>query len=100
MAPRILFAATILLASVLPLYPADNPPAAPNSDPSYQQLRNLTLSGEAVSVSNLVLKRDAGRFHLRSGTVCFVAPVQGKVTGAVFTGDGNFVLDAPLESER
>src|SRR5208337_2921047 len=64
MAPRILFAATILLASVLPVYAADNPAVAPNSDPSYQQLRNLMLSGEAVSVSNFVLKRDAGRFHL------------------------------------
>ena len=100
MAPRILFAATILLASCFPLYAADNPSAGPNSDPTYQQLRNLTLGSEAVSVSNLDLKRDAGTFHLRSGTVCFVAPVQGKVTGAVFTGDGNFVLDPPLESER
>jgi hypothetical protein len=48
----------------------------------------------------LILKRDAGTFHLHSGTVCFVAPVQGKVTGAVFVGDGNFVLDPPSESER
>jgi hypothetical protein len=29
-----------------------------------------------------------------------VNPVQGKVTGAVFVGEGNFVLDPPLESER
>jgi Peptidase family M1 domain len=99
MAPRIFFCAAILLAS-FSLYAADNSPAAPNSDPTYQQLRNLTLSGEAVSVSNFDLKRDAGTFHLHSGTVCFVTPVQGKVTGAVFTGDGNFVLDPPLESER
>jgi hypothetical protein len=100
MASRIFFAATILLAWFLPLYAADNSPAGPNSDPTYQQLRNLTLGGEAVNVSNLTLKRDAGTFHLRSGTVCFVTPVQGKVTGAVFTGDGNFVLDPLLESER
>ena len=66
-----------------------------NSDPTYQALRNLTLSGEAVSVSNLELKRDAGTFHLHSGTVCFVAPVAGKVTGAVFVGEGNFILDPP-----
>jgi hypothetical protein len=99
MAPRIFFVAAILLAS-FSLYAADNPAAAPNSDPTYQQLRNLTLSGEALSVSNFALKRDAGTFHLHSGTVCFVTPVQGKVTGAVFTGDGNFVLDPPLESER
>ena len=99
MASRIFFAAAILLASVS-LYAADNPTAGPNSDPTYQQLRNLTLGGEAVSVSNFDLKRDAGTFHLHSGTVCFVTPVQGKVTGAVFTGDGNFVLDPPPESER
>jgi Peptidase family M1 domain len=73
--------------------------AKANSDPTYQALRNLTLGTEAVSVSNFELKRDAGTFHLRSGIVCFVAPVAGKVTGAVFTGDGNFVLDPPA-SER
>jgi Peptidase family M1 domain len=78
---------------------AQNAAPKPNSDPTYQALRNLTLSGEAVSVSNLELKRDAGTFHLRSGIVCFVAPVAGKVTGAVFTGDGNFILDPPA-SER
>jgi hypothetical protein len=72
----------------------------PNSDPTYQQLRNITLSGEAIGVSNLTLKRDAGTFHLRSGTVCFLAPVQGKVTGAVFVGDGTLVLDPPLNAER
>jgi hypothetical protein len=71
-------------------------PAAAGSDPTYQALRNLGLSSEAVSVNNLELKRDRGTFHLRSGTVCFVAPVAGKVTGAVFSGDGNFVLDPPV----
>jgi hypothetical protein len=79
---------------------AQNAAPAPNSDPTYQALRSLTLSGEAVSVTNLDLKRDAGTFRLRSGTVCFTAPVNGKVTGAVFTGDGSFLLDPPQESER
>ena len=74
-------------------------PAGPNSDPTYQALRNLTLGGESVAVSNFDLKRDAGTFHLRSGTVCFTAPVQGRVTGAVFVGDGNFILEPP-DSEK
>jgi hypothetical protein len=100
MPSRILFTATILLVSFLPVCSADNPPSGPNSDPTYQQLRNLTLGGEAVSVTNFELKREAGTFHLHSGMVCFVAPVQGKVTGAVFVGEGSFVLDAPSESER
>ncbi len=90
-----------LLASVFatPAFAQNAAAPGPNSDPTYQALRNLTLSGESVSVSNLALKREAGTFHLRSGTVCFVAPVAGKVTGAVFTGDGNFILDPPA-SER
>ena len=76
------------------------PSAGPNSDPTYQALRNVGLSGEAVSVNNVELKRDAGIFHLRSGTICFVAPVNSKVTGAVFSGDGNFVLDPPNTIKR
>jgi hypothetical protein len=112
MVSRILIAAALflllLLVLLLPAYAANSsgdnsattPAAPPNSDPIYQQLRNLTLGGEAVSVSNFELKRDGGTFHLHSGTVCFVNPVQGKITGAVFVGDGNFVLDPPSESER
>jgi Peptidase family M1 domain len=83
-----------LLAAV-PAMAQNAAPAGPNSDPTYQSLRNLALAGESVTVSNLELKRAAGTFHLRSGTVCFVSPVQGKVTGAVFVGDGNFVIAPP-----
>ncbi|MGO9086884.1 MAG: M1 family metallopeptidase [Candidatus Sulfotelmatobacter sp.] len=79
---------------------AQNAAPAAGSDPSYQALRSLTLSGEAVSVTNFELKRDAGTFHLHSGTVCFAAPVNGKVTAAVFSGDGNFVLTPPTDTEK
>ena len=78
---------------------AQNSPTS-NSDSNYQQLRNIGLSGEAISVKGLDLKRDAATFHLRSGTVCFVPPVQGKITGAVFTGDGTMSLDPPTADER
>jgi len=74
-------------------------PITPNSDPVYQKLRSITLSGEAVSVSNLVLKRDAGTFNLLSGTVCFLSPVESKVTGAIFVGNGEFTLNPPLPAE-
>jgi hypothetical protein len=77
----------------------NSPAPGPNSDAAYQALRNVTLGGESVSVSNFDLKRDAGTFHFHSGTICFTSPVQGKVTAAVFIGDGNFVLNPPSESE-
>lgn len=89
----------VLLFSPLEKVRGQNAAPAANSDPTYQALRNLTLSNEAVSVSNVEFKRDAGTFHLRSGAVCFVTAVNGRVTGAVFTGDGNFILDPP-PSER
>src|SRR4029077_19187331 len=73
---------------------------APNSDPVYQQLRNITPGGKAITVKDFVLKRDAGTFTFRSGNFFFLTPVQGKTTGAVFIGSGTFSLDPPLEAER
>jgi hypothetical protein len=74
--------------------------SGPNSDPTYVALRSQATGAEAVHVTNLNLKRDAGTFRLISGTVCFVAPVNGKVTGGVFAGEGIFLLTPPTESER
>ncbi|MGA9529309.1 MAG: M1 family aminopeptidase [Terriglobales bacterium] len=89
----------LLILACSSVYAVENTASAPNADPTYQQLRNLTL-GETVSVSNFTLRRDAATFHLRSGIVCFVTPANGKVTGAVFSGDGELVLDPPIDSER
>ena len=75
-------------------------PAGPNSDPTYQKLRNITLGSESVSIRNLDLKRDAATIHLHSGTICFLAPVEGKVTGALFDGNGSMSLDPPTSAER
>lgn len=95
-------AAVIFLAAVLfgAGFPVANAQTGPNSDPNYVALRNITLGSEAVTVTNFDLKRDAGRFRLNSGTVCFVPPVNGKVTGAVFAGEGTFQLNPPTEAER
>jgi peptidase M1-like protein len=93
----------VLAAALLvPLSSGQTPPAPlqPNSDPTYQQLRNIGLTGESFSVNDLDLKKDAATFHLHSGSVCFVPPVQGKVTGAVFVGNGTMTLDPPSDSER
>jgi hypothetical protein len=91
----ILFLAALLACSFAA---AQNP--GPNSDPTYQQLRNLTLGNESISVEAVDLKRDAATFHLKTGTVCFTQPVQGKITGAVFVGEGTMTLDPPTADER
>ena len=81
------------------LAPAETPSVA-NTDSTYQSLRNITLSTESISVENAVLKRDAGTFTFQSGTICFLQPVNGKVTGAVFVGNGTFTLEPPTDGER
>jgi len=73
---------------------------APNSDPVYQQLRNITPGGKAIAVKDFVLKRDAGTFTFRSGNFFFLTPVQGKTTGAVFIGTAIFSLEPPLAMEK
>jgi hypothetical protein len=75
-----------------------------NADPVYQQLRqqgeSQDFGGEYAQVNNLVFKRDAATFTLRSGELYFLPPVEGRVTSAVFVGEGEFSLTPPVEYEK
>ncbi len=62
-----------------------------NTDPVYRQLRNIG-SGLTVTVENFQLANDVGHFLLKQGTLTFLAPVAGQVTGAIFLGQGHFSL--------
>ena len=90
----------LISAALASLPPAVRAQSGPNSDPTYLSLRSLSLGSEAFSVTDLVLKRDAARFRLHSGTVCFAPPVNGRVTAGVFIGDGALSLDPPDQAER
>lgn len=76
------------------------PRALANNEPTYLKLRNIKLGTETVHVNNFTMKREAGTFTFRSGAFQFVEPVNGKITGAVFVGDGSFTLTPPIELER
>jgi len=73
---------------------------APNANAYYQQLRNLLPGGEVITVKDLVLKRDAATFTFRSGSFAFYGPVNSKVTGAVFKGEGHLHITPPTAEER
>jgi hypothetical protein len=88
------FVLAIILFSAFSLMAIEINSTGPNSDPAYVQLRHVRTSGEAYSVQNLKIVRDAGTFELRSGTLCLLAPVQGMITGAVFHGIGSFHLQS------
>ncbi|MCU1336264.1 MAG: Aminopeptidase N-like protein [Bryobacterales bacterium] len=71
----------------------------PGSDPDYRKLRDAQVS-ESVPVENVVIRRDVGVITLKRGTVSFGPAVQGRVTGAVFVGDGTFALTPAISFER
>ncbi|HKE60403.1 MAG TPA: carboxypeptidase-like regulatory domain-containing protein, partial [Pyrinomonadaceae bacterium] len=76
-----------------------------NLDPIYQQLRQLgktdqDFAGAYASVNNLKLQREAATFTLKSGDLYFLAPVEGRTTGAVFIGDGELSLVPPTQVEQ
>ena len=66
----------------------------------YHQLRNPALGHDVFAVKELTLTRDAAVFTLHSGTLCLLAPADGVVTGAVFSGNGSISLETDSETER
>ena len=92
-----------LLAIVLLSAPAAAQPskdlAAPNTHPVYRELRAVGVGTGAYQVTDFVLPKDAATFTL-TGTVDLLAPVQGRVTGAVFIGRGSMAYVPPVASER
>jgi len=62
-----------------------------NSDPFYRQLRGIK-PGDSYRCESFLLPIDAGTFELKSGTITFLNPVNQHVTGAIFVGQGHFVL--------
>ena len=66
----------------------------------YERLRAATLAGGAAEVRGLVLKRDRVEMTF-DGTFYFSPPVEGRVTSAVFIGEGKFRAPVPpSEFER
>ena len=67
----------------------------------YGDLKNRQLDFMKVaSVSNLTLTRDVGIFELTKGDLYLLEPVLGRVTGAVFIGEGYFRFSPPTDIER
>ena len=75
-----------------------------NLDPIYLSLRlpknEPDFTGSYATVNNLILKRDAATFTLKTGEIYFLAPVENKYTGAVFIGTGEMSMTPPTTAEK
>jgi len=85
-----LFVSLLLLAAVVN---AQDESSSKNGQ-LYEQIKAFTLNGGSVSVTGVTLARDRALMTF-SGTFFFSAPVNGRVTGAVFVGDGKFTAETP-----
>ncbi|HRC85746.1 MAG TPA: M1 family aminopeptidase, partial [Thermoanaerobaculia bacterium] len=95
--------AYLALSLLLLSSPAGSQPAgaAPLEDPTYAALRSARPDGETLVLSQpFTLERDAFRFDLASGSLHFLAPVDGRRVGVVFLGEGTFRLIPSTEDER
>ncbi len=67
----------------------------------YHELREPVLDQERTArVKEFMLERDGARFEFQDGRFYFLKPVQNRVTGAVFLGEGVFFFAPPTELER
>src|SRR6187549_2934105 len=87
-----------VIASVLLLLVASTASAQDATD--YRDLRASRPDGRRIPVKDLVLERDAFRIKLQSGAVHLLAPLGRDTFGAVFIGQGSYVLNPATASER
>ena len=90
---------------IAPVEAAVTVSARSNNDAVYQELRRIgktetDFNGAFATVDQLVLKRDAGVFTLHHGEIYFAPPVEGRVTAAVFIGEGQLTLTPPTAIEK
>jgi len=71
-----------------------------NANANYQKLRSLLPGDDVIAVNNLEMRRDAAVFAFRQGSFAFYGDVNGKVTGAVFKGEGHLHITPPTAQER
>ena len=74
--------------------------AAAQDATEYRDLRAARPDGRRIPVKDLVLERDAFRITLQSGVVHLLAPLGKDTFGAVFIGQGNYLLNPATASER
>lgn len=87
-----------VIASVLLVLVAST--ASAQDATEYRDLRGSRPDGRRIPVKDLVLERDAFRITLQSGAVHLLAPAGGTTFGAVFIGQGNYLLNPATAAER
>src|ERR1035441_7583411 len=98
--PVVLLAVSAGAQTAAKVIEPNGPAKAPNAQQMYAALRADLPGADGVSVKDFTLEREGGTFHFDQGDFYFYAPVEGKVTGAVFVGKGQFTLKVKDAAEQ
>ena len=90
---RALACSAVVLALAAMTVMAQDPQALKEKD-LYTQLKAFQLTGGVMELKGVVLKRVRTQMIL-DGTVYLTQPIDGKITGAVFIGEGKFIAEPP-----
>ncbi len=99
-----------IMPAVLPAYPQETvlaiePDVKPQTPGAglmlYRRLRNVGLDAQKVfSVRDAHLDREDIHVTLGDGTLAFTEAIDGKITGAFFSGEGEVLILPPNPAER
>src|SRR5262245_28148867 len=71
------------------------------TDEILAQLSKIRLDKKQMyHIRDVTIRRDAASISFNRGTIAFLEPVKGKVTGAVFIGNGEIVAIPPDAVEK
>jgi len=90
-----------LAAAVALLLPCQLAGQATEYDLWYQALREAAPDRDrGAVVQNLMVTREGATFFLESGQIHLLGPVRGRTVGAVWLGEGRFLMGPPTAVER
>ena len=71
------------------------------TDEILAQLSKIRLDKKQIyNIRDITIRRDTASISFNRGTIAFLEPIKGKVTGAVFIGNGEIVALPPDAVEK
>jgi len=82
--------------------PAGSPPTGSYQTRFDEAWALAPVADQGATVQNLVIKREQATFELADGRLAMLTPIDGKLVGAVWEGNGRFrfAADMPGEQQR
>ncbi|HEV2424167.1 MAG TPA: M1 family aminopeptidase [Terriglobia bacterium] len=95
-APLLAPALILIAAAATPRYALAADEAPPDPGALLDKLNNLTVDPSQVYfIRDARITRDGATVYFNRGFIGLLSPVQGEITGALFTGDGEVLLMPP-----